>query len=179
VHVREQRSVEVTETTYTTGSTDNPAGSSSAGSALATTAAPGGSGLVTEQGTTRIANTVVAKIAGMAAKEIPGVQAMGTGAGRAFGALRSRVPGAGGGQPALSQGVAVEVGERQAAVDLDIVTYYGESIVEVTDAVRRNVVDRLEAMTGLEVTEVNINVDDIYVEGQDDQQSAAPEPRVQ
>ena len=172
----------MSNTTYTTESTDRPAATSSARSALATTsttAAPGGSGLVTEQGTTRIANTVVAKIAGMAAKEIPGVQAMGTGAGRAFGALRSRVPGAGGGQPALSQGVAVEVGERQAAVDLDIVTYYGESIVEVTDAVRRNVVDRLEAMTGLEVTEVNINVDDIYVEGQDDQQSAAPEPRVQ
>lgn len=169
----------MTETTYTTGSTGSSASTGSASSALATTAAPGGSGLVTEQGTTRIANTVVAKIAGMAAKEIPGVQAMGTGAGRAFGALRSRVPGAGGGQPALSQGVAVEVGERQAAVDLDIVTYYGESIVEVTDAVRRNVVDRLEAMTGLEVTEVNINVDDIYVEGQDDQQDAAPEPRVQ
>jgi len=64
-------------------------------------------------------------------------------------------------------------------VDLDIVTYYGESIVEVTDAVRRNVADRLEAMTGLEVTEVNINVDDIYVEGQDDQQDAGQEPRVQ
>ena len=169
----------MTETTYTTGSTGSSASTGSASSALATTATPGGSGLVTEQGTTRIANTVVAKIAGMAAKEIPGVQAMGTGAGRAFGALRSRVPGAGGGQPALSQGVAVEVGERQAAVDLDIVTYDGESIVEVTDAVRRNVVDRLEAMTGLEVTEVNINVDDIYVEGQDDQQDAAPEPRVQ
>jgi uncharacterized alkaline shock family protein YloU len=171
----------MTDTTYTTGSTDTPS-SNSARSALATTAttaAPGGSGLLTEQGTTRIANTVVAKIAGMAAREIPGVQAMGTGAGRAFGALRSRVPGAGGGQPSLSQGVAVEVGERRAAVDLDIVTYYGESIVEVTNAVRHNVADRLEAMTGLEVTEVNINVDDIYVEGQDDQQDGAQEPRVQ
>lgn len=43
---------------------------------------------------------------------------------------------------------------------------YGQSIVEVSEAVRRNVIERIESMTGLEVTEVNIMVDDLFVEGE-------------
>jgi uncharacterized alkaline shock family protein YloU len=121
--------------------------------------------LKTEHGTTVIADGVVAKIAGMAAREIPGVYDMGKGIGRTFGALRSRVPGTSS-QASPTQGVSVEVGERQAAIDLDVVTHYGQSIVEVTEAIRRNVIDRVEGMTGLEVTEVNIAVDDLYVEGE-------------
>jgi uncharacterized alkaline shock family protein YloU len=136
----------------------------------------GGSALQTEHGNTTIADSVVAKIAGMAAREIPGVHSMGSGAARAFGAVRSRIPGQSS-QASAGQGVAVEVGERQAAVDLDLVTYYGQSIVAVTDAVRANVIGRIEAMTGLQVTEVNINVDDLYVEGQDEDRQE--EPRVQ
>ena len=66
----------------------------------------------------------------------------------------------------VTQGVAVEVGERQAAIDLDVVTYYGQSIVEVTEAIRSNVIDRVESMTGLEVVEVNIAVADLHVEGE-------------
>ena len=131
--------------------------------------------LTTEHGTTVIADGVVAKIAGLAAREIPGVYDMGKGMGRTFGALRSRVPGATS-QPAATQGVSVEVGERQAAIDLDVVTHYGQSIVEVTEAVRRNVIDRVEGMTGLEVTEVNVAVDDLYIEGEPEEPK---EPRVQ
>src|SRR5688500_9411617 len=131
--------------------------------------------LTTEDGTTVIADGVVAKIAGLAAREIPGVYNMGKGMGRTFGALRSRVPGATS-QPSATQGVSVEVGERQAAIDLDVVTYYGQSIVEVTEAVRRNVIDRVEGMTGLEVTEVNVAVDDLYIEGEPEEPR---EPRVQ
>jgi uncharacterized alkaline shock family protein YloU len=131
--------------------------------------------LTTEHGTTVIADGVVAKIAGLAAREIPGVYNMGKGMGRTFGALRSRVPGSSS-QPAATQGVSVEVGERQAAIDLDVVTYYGQSIVEVTEAVRRNVIDRVEGMTGLEVTEVNVAVDDLYIEGEPEEPK---EPRVQ
>lgn len=120
--------------------------------------------LQSERGQTRIADGVVAKIAGMAAREIPGVHSMGKGLVRTLGSLRARVPGTT--EEALStQGVSVEVGERQAAIDLDIVTYYGQSIVEIAQAVRRNVIERIESMTGLEVTEVNILVDDMYVEG--------------
>ena len=131
--------------------------------------------LTTEYGTTVIADGVVAKIAGLAAREIPGVYDMGKGMGRTFGALRSRVPGSSS-QPAATQGVSVEVGERQAAIDLDVVTYYGQSIVEVTEAVRRNVIDRVEGMTGLEVTEVNVAVDDLHIEGEPEE---TKEPRVQ
>ena len=122
-----------------------------------------------------IADGVVAKIAGLATREIPGVYDMGKGVGRTFGALRSRVPG-GSGQPSVTQGVSVEVGERQAAIDLDVVTYYGQSIVEVTEAIRLNVIDRVQGMTGLEVIEVNIAVDDLHIEGEAEEPK---EPRVQ
>jgi uncharacterized alkaline shock family protein YloU len=129
----------------------------------------------TDRGKTRIADTVVAKIAALATREIPGVYSMGRGIARAMGALRARIPGAS--QAAPTQGVAVEVGEKQAAVDLDIVTWYGQSIVEVTEAVRDNVIERIEGMTGLEVVEVNINVDGLYVEGEEQEQEQ--ESRVQ
>lgn len=115
--------------------------------------------LTTERGTTRIADGVVETISALAAREIPGVASMGKSFARAFGAIRSRVPGVS--EDSSTQGVAVEVGERQAAVDIDLVVYYGQSIVEVTEAVRANVIDRIESMTGLEVTEVNIAVDDL------------------
>jgi uncharacterized alkaline shock family protein YloU len=132
--------------------------------------------LATERGNTRIADGVVTKIAALAAREIPGVHEMGKGFARAMGGLRARVPGQQT-EDQTAQGVSVEVGERQAAVDLDIVTYYGQSIVEVTEAVRRNVIERIEGMTGLQVTEVNIMVDDLFVEGEP--QPTAAEPRVQ
>ncbi|HEX2043008.1 MAG TPA: Asp23/Gls24 family envelope stress response protein [Acidimicrobiales bacterium] len=132
-----------------------------------TSPAPTGD-LVTPQGKTTIADSVVAKIAGMAAREVAGVHQMGTGAARAFGALKEKLP-VGSSEPSVTQGVAVEVGERQAAVDLDLVCEYGVSIVDVAQAVRRNVIQRLESMTGLEVTEVNVTVDDIWM-GEDEQE---------
>ncbi len=126
----------------------------------------GGAALRTERGVTSISSTVVAKIAGLATQEIPGVQAMGKSMSRALGSIRSRVPG--GASSATTQGIAVEVGEKQAAVDIDIVAYYGQSIVETADAIRENVIDRLESMTGLEIVEVNISVDDLYIESDGD-----------
>jgi uncharacterized alkaline shock family protein YloU len=131
----------------------------------------GGAALQTEHGTTSISSSVVAKIAGLATQEIPGVQAMGKSMSRAVGSLRAKVPG--GGSAAMTQGVSVEVGERQAAVDIDIVAYYGESIVETASAIRQNVIDRIEGMTGLEVVEVNVTVDDLYIpsDGDDSQDS--------
>jgi uncharacterized alkaline shock family protein YloU len=129
----------------------------------------GGAALRTDHGTTSISSSVVAKIAAMSAQEIPGVQAMGKTVSRAFGAIRSKVPGA---SPATEQGVSVEVGERQAAVDIDIVCYYGQSIVETADAIRQNVIERIEGMTGLEVVEVNVSVDDLYIESDGDEQAS-------
>jgi uncharacterized alkaline shock family protein YloU len=124
----------------------------------------------TDQGSTRIAADVVAKIAGLAARDIPGVQAMGSGIARRMGQLRSRIPGA---TEAASQGVSVEVGERQAAIDLNLVTWYGQSIVDISDAVRRSVVGQVEGMTGIRVAEVNIQIDDIYIETPQGKQSSS------
>ncbi|WP_280268019.1 Asp23/Gls24 family envelope stress response protein [Nocardia wallacei] len=132
--------------------------------------------LVTDQGTTTIADTVVQKIAGLAAREVRGVHELGGGAARAFGALRDRIPGA---SASVGQGVSVEVGERQAAVDLDLVVEYGVAIAELARAVRRNVITAIEQMTGLEVVEVNINVNDVYIEGEDDDQQPPSRDRVQ
>jgi uncharacterized alkaline shock family protein YloU len=126
----------------------------------------GDGALHTEHGTTTIANSVVAKIASLAAQEISGVHAMGNSLSRTFGTLRAKVPGA---PEAESQGVSVEVGEREAAIDIDIVVDYGHSIVEVAEAIRENVIERIESMTGLEVVEVNVSVDDLYLEGSDDE----------
>jgi len=123
------------------------------------------SSLLTTHGKTTIADTVVEKIAGLATREVNGVHALGGGVARAFGAVRERIPGA---KTSLAQGVSVEVGERQAAVDLDIVVEYGVEIGELTKAIRRNVIAAIERMTALEVTEVNITVGDVHIEGDDD-----------
>src|SRR3954452_24098194 len=121
----------------------------------------------TAQGKTTISAAVVQKIAGIAAREISGVYAMGGGVSRAFGAIRERIPGGGTGVTNIA-GVQVEVDEKQAAIDLDIVVEYGASIVDLARAVRRNVITAVEAMTGLEVIEVNIAVNDIHLPELDD-----------
>ena len=117
--------------------------------------------LTSSQGRTSIADAVVSKIAGIATREVSGVHDLGGNTARAVGALRERIPGS---RTNLSQGVAVEVGEHQAAVDLDIVAEYGVAIADLAGAIRRNVVDAVERMTGLEVTEVNITVHDVFLE---------------
>ncbi len=110
-------------------------------------------------GRTTIADGVVAKIAFLAAGEVAGVHALGSGISRSVGALRQRVPGG----TTSTHGVKVEVGEKQAAVDLDVVVDYGEVIPEVGKAVRENVISSVERMTGLEVVEVNIAVSDVWL----------------
>lgn len=121
--------------------------------------------LHTSQGKTVIADGVVQKIASMAAREVTGVHKLGGAATRTLGALRERIPGSSG--PSLAAGVSVEVGERQAAIDLTLVIEYGVSIVDCSTAVRKNVVTTLQQMTGLEVTEVNISIDDLYIPGEE------------
>ncbi|TXR57205.1 Asp23/Gls24 family envelope stress response protein [Quadrisphaera setariae] len=133
--------------------------------------------LTTSQGHTTIADTVVSKIAGIAANEVNGVYALGGGAARAIGALRERIPGA---TTNHSQGVSVEVGEKQAAVDINLIAEYGVSIADLAAGVRRNVVSSVERMTGLQVTEVNIDVADVHIPSDDDEHEAPAKPaRVQ
>ncbi|WP_433277933.1 Asp23/Gls24 family envelope stress response protein [Pseudonocardia xinjiangensis] len=134
------------------------------------------SDLETSQGKTTVADPVVSKIAGLATKQVTGVAGFGSGAARAMGAVRERIPGA---RASSSQGVAVEVGERQAAIDLTIVVEYGVAIVELARSIRRNVIGSIEQMTGLEVVEVNISVVDLQLPGEDTAEQARQPARVE
>ncbi|MFJ4836528.1 Asp23/Gls24 family envelope stress response protein [Streptomyces sp. NPDC088746] len=134
-----------------------------------------GGGAPATRGRTTIADGVVEKIAGMAARDVGGVHAMGSGISRTFGAVRDRVPG---GNKSVSRGVKAEVGESQAALDLEIVVEYGVAIAEVARDVRENVIAAVERMTGLEVVEVNIAVSDVKLPDEDDDEDES-ESRVQ
>jgi uncharacterized alkaline shock family protein YloU len=117
-------------------------------------------------GKTTIADSVVAKVAGIAAREIAGVYALGGGGARAFGAIRDAIN-----ATDLTQGVKVEVGETQAAADLTIVVEYPAPIQEVADQVRSRVAGAVSRLVGLEVVEVNVDVNDIHIPGDDDDDS--------
>lgn len=126
-----------------------------------------GGGDPATRGRTTIADGVVEKIAGLAARDVLGVHAMGSGLSRTFGAVRDRVPGGG---KSVTRGVKAEVGEVQTALDLEIVVDYGVSISDVAKAVRENVVAAVERMTGLEVVEVNIAVSDVKLPDEEDEE---------
>jgi uncharacterized alkaline shock family protein YloU len=121
-----------------------------------------GSPLKSEMGTTTVSNAVVSQIAGIAAQEVEKVQ-MGGGATAAVGGFLQSVTGGSTGGGNFSKGVSVEVGEEEAAIDLTMAVEYGQSIPRITDAVRRNVISRVENLAGLRVTEVNIQVNDVQV----------------
>ena len=127
-----------------------------------------------ERGRTSIAVGVVEKIAGMAARDVEGIHALGSGS-RGFGAVRERVPG---NKPNVSKGVKAEVGEKQAALDIDLVVEYGVPIAALAAVVRSNVVSSVERMTGLQVVEVNIAVNDVHLPDEQDDDEPA-ESRVQ
>ncbi|WIM71304.1 Asp23/Gls24 family envelope stress response protein [Corynebacterium suedekumii] len=128
----------------------------------------------TSRGVTRIEDVVVGKIAGLAAREVSGVHALGGGASRMVGAIRESFAGS---ASNVMQGVTVEVGERQAAVDVSIVAEYGVAIHELAEAIRRNIITAIERMTGLEVTEVNVTVHDVHLDfGGDDEDTAPAAP---
>ena len=117
-----------------------------------------GSPLRGESGTTTISNTVVSQIAGIAAQEVEEAQ---MGGGGAVGGLLQSVTGSSG--SSFSRGVTVEVGEEETAIDLSLSVAYGQSIPRISQAVRDNVIKRVESLTGLRVNEVNIQVNDVQV----------------
>jgi len=123
--------------------------------------------LQTDRGTTTINDAVVISIAGAVVREVSGAEPEIGGRGTTLpgdnsptvGEFFGRVTGSARG----SRGVSAEVGETQAAIDLTVTVPYGRSIPEVTKAMRDNVIQHVENMTGLEVTEVNITVKDVYL----------------
>lgn len=131
--------------------------------------------LDTERGSTSIDDSVVAKIAALAAREVDGVSSLGGTLSGALGDVVGRIRGS----EHRTAGVGVEVGTRQAAVDISCQMEYPASIHEVADSVRQNVIDRIESMTGLEVVEVNIAVSDlVFADSDEDSDQQQSQSRV-
>jgi uncharacterized alkaline shock family protein YloU len=103
-----------------------------------------------KNGSIRIANEVVGVIAGLAAMEVKGVYGMSGGMVDGITELLKKKN--------LSKGVRVEVGEKEAAIDLSIIVEYGSKIPEVAVGVQENVKRAIESMTGLTVVEVNVHI---------------------
>ena len=114
-------------------------------------------------GKTTVVDPVVAKLAGIAAREVPGVHALGAGAARLVGNIREAI-----GNKDLSQGVKVEVGETEVAADVTIVVEYPEPLQEVAEAVRKSVARTITELVGMKVAEVNVIVTDVHIPGVDD-----------
>jgi uncharacterized alkaline shock family protein YloU len=136
-----------------------------------------------ERGRTALAVGVVEKIAGMAAREVSGIHALGSGFSRTFGAMRDRVPGS---KSSVGRGIKAEVGEKQTAIDIALVVEYGVVIPTLAGEVRANIIEAVERMTGLEVVEVNIAVNDVHLPDEPDEDeeeepasSSGRRPRVQ
>jgi uncharacterized alkaline shock family protein YloU len=123
--------------------------------------------LQTERGSTSISDSVVSKIAGIASQEVDGIR-MGSGGSQAVSGILGSITGGSGGSQ--TQGVSVEVGQEEAALDLTLTAEYGKSIPQLAEAVRRNVANRVESLVGLRVTEVNITVSNIFFPQQEAEQ---------
>lgn len=148
------------------GSTSKKGAGPAAGAKEGTEEELPASPLHTDHGSTLIAEQVVQKIAGIACQEVPGVYAMGNTGRRMLNSLTERIPGS---TTNVANGVQVEKGERQCAIDVSIVVEYGYSVVEVANKLRESIIDAVEYGTGLEVVEVNVQVTDIEIT--DDQEA--------
>jgi len=125
-------------------------------------------------GKNTIADGVVEKVAGIAARQVAGVHDLGGGAARAIGAIRNAIN-----AQDRGQGISVEVGETQAAVDVIVVAEYPIPLHHVADGIRTAVTTAIETLVGLEVTEVNVTITDVNIPSDDDSDGSADAPRVQ
>lgn len=110
------------------------------------------------QGRTIIAEAAVAKVVGVAVRGVAGVHAVGSGASRSLGAIREVV-----GAADLTQGVRVEVGESEVAVDIVLLAEYGYPLQALADTVRRAVYAAVQEFVGRSVIEVNIEITDVFI----------------
>lgn len=138
----------------------------------APSSAPTTATMANGRGRTVINDAVVAKVAGIAASEVSGVYALGGGAARALGAIRDALNTSDAGQ-----GISVEVGETQVAADVTIVAEYPVALQDVAERVRSAVIRVIEDLVGMEVTEVNVNINDVHLPTDDKDEKA--EARVQ
>ncbi|CAN5852417.1 Asp23/Gls24 family envelope stress response protein [soil metagenome] len=157
------------ETTSTKQS--SASGSTDTSNETPSTRSGSGAQLESGRGVTTIQDSVVAKISGIAAREVGGVADLGGAASSAIGGVMGRLRG----QEHSTAGVGVEVGERQAAIDIALQVEYPARIHEVASSVRENVIDRIETMTGLEVVEVNVAVLDLAFPGGEEEDASKPQ----
>ncbi|WP_154604780.1 Asp23/Gls24 family envelope stress response protein [Arthrobacter sp. AQ5-05] len=123
------------------------------------------------QGRTVISDTAVAKVVGVAARGVAGVHALGSGASRSIGAIRDVV-----GATDLTQGIRVEVGESQVAVDIVLMAEYGYPLQDLANTVRAAIYAAVEDVVGRSVIEVNIEITDVYIPSAD--ADKVPRPRL-
>ncbi|MEU6206622.1 Asp23/Gls24 family envelope stress response protein [Micromonospora musae] len=102
----------------------------------------------TDRGATRVTPDAVARISAQAARHAPGVHSLVI-------------------VPARPYGVTVRLDDRTVSVDVDVVTWYGRSVLTVADAIRDAVIDQVTSSTGLTVREVTVTVADVVVPGVD------------
>lgn len=99
----------------------------------------------------KIADDVVAVIAGVAVSEVPGVAGMAGGFAGGISEVFS-------GKKNLAKGIKVEVGQKETKVDVNIIVEYGTRIPDVAFAIQNRVKKAVETMTGLKVIAVNVHV---------------------
>jgi uncharacterized alkaline shock family protein YloU len=128
-------------------------------------------GLPAAPGRTTISDTAVAKVAAVAARNVQGVYALGTGTARALSALRDAVGGSD-----IGQGVRVEVGQTQVAVDINLVAVYGVPLQQLANRVRAAVYAAVQEFVGLDVIEVNVEINDVHVPGLGDARTVTDKP---
>jgi len=126
--------------------------------------------VVNELGTIKISEDVVAIIAGMAATEVPGVAGM---SGGIAGGIAEAL-----GRKNLSKGVKVEVGEKEAAIDLYIIVEYGYRIPDVAWNIQERVKKAVETMTGLNAVEINIHIQGVNIDKEPRKENIDDFPRV-
>ncbi|OLB76644.1 MAG: hypothetical protein AUI14_18100 [Actinobacteria bacterium 13_2_20CM_2_71_6] len=117
-----------------------------------------------ERGRTTIANEVVEKIAGIAAREVPGVYDLGGDIARAFSAVKEKLRL---GEESAAQGVSVKLEGKTAEIEVVIVIEFGFQVFSVTEKVREKVISSVENLLGLEVVSVDVTVDDVHVAEED------------
>lgn len=121
-------------------------------------------------GVIRISDDVVATVAGLAALETPGIAAMSGGISEGW---AKRLSG-----KHVQRGVSVEVGEREAAIDLRVIVHYGVAIHDVCWQLQERVKDAVQTMTGLTVVEVNVKVEGVQLPDEEPEEVPAAPARV-
>ncbi|GAA1498755.1 Asp23/Gls24 family envelope stress response protein [Paeniglutamicibacter kerguelensis] len=124
-------------------------------------------------GTTKLTDLAIAKVAAGAARDIPGVHALGLGTSRALGAIRDAV----GSTYEPAHGVSVEVGTTQVAIDIVLTASFGVPLHELASKVRESVFAAVQELTGLQVIEVNIEIGDVHIPVPDERTAKQHEPR--